>query len=98
MIIRLVTMTFEESHISTFLTLFEKYNTQIRSQPGCQRLELIQDLQEPNKISTLSKWDSQSDLNNYRNSELFGQVWPETKKLFLSKPKAQSFDIITSIN
>lgn len=98
MIVRLVTMTFEESQIETFLQLFETYKEQIRNQKGCSRLELIQDKETPSKISTLSKWNSVSDLNKYRKSELFGIVWPETKKLFAGKPVAQSFEVLTALD
>ena len=90
-------MTFKESQIETFLKLFKQYKDQIRNQPGCKRLELIQNPIIPAQISTLSKWETESDLNNYRESKLFGIVWPETKKLFAKKPEAQSFEILTSV-
>ena len=91
-------MTFEERHIKTFLQLFNQYKNQIRTQPGCIRLELVQDRDNSNVISTLSKWNTEKDLNHYRKSELFGVVWPETKKLFAQKPKAQSFEILTTLD
>jgi quinol monooxygenase YgiN len=91
MIIRLVKMTFHENKVDDFLEIFNHYNEAIRNQPGCTHLELWQDVHQPNSYSTYSHWDSEADLNNYRNSETFGKVWPATKALFSEKPLAYSF-------
>ena len=37
---------------------------------------------------TFSHWESEADLNAYRESALFGEVWPKTKALFYDKPQA----------
>ena len=39
---------------------------------------------------TYSYWNSENDLNEYRNSELFAKVWAETKPMFAEKAQAWS--------
>lgn len=95
MIARIVTMTFKENEINNFVLLFNEYKTQIKNSTGCISLTLIQKLDHPTEISTLSYWENEDYLNNYRNSDIFKQVWPQTKLLFSSPPKAISYEILT---
>jgi heme-degrading monooxygenase HmoA len=92
MIIRIVKMTFREDEVPEFLRIFDTSKTFIRSMPGCRHLELLQDTASPNIFFTCSHWDSENDLNNYRNSGLFGEVWKKTKALFSDKPQAWSLE------
>jgi heme oxygenase (mycobilin-producing) len=91
MIIRIVHMQFQEGKIADFLELFNHSKETILSFQGCEYLELIQDIKKPSHISTLSKWQSEIDLNNYRNSDFFQATWKNTKILFAAKPSAYSF-------
>lgn len=94
MIERIVIMTFREEEIDTFLSLFDASSGKIRSFPGNQGLRLLQNLKQPNQLTTYSYWDSESDLDNYRKSELFIDTWSKTKVLFESKPTAISQIVI----
>lgn len=94
MIVRLVTMTFQEDQIDSFLDLFNASKHKIRGTQGCLHLQLIQNSKKPNQISTLSHWESEIHLNQYRNSELFGLVWPKTKIKFSEKAQATTFHIL----
>jgi heme-degrading monooxygenase HmoA len=60
--------------------------------PGCNHLELLNDIKTSNIFFTYSYWDSENDLNNYRDSELFKEVWSKTKVLFNDKPEAWSVE------
>lgn len=90
MLIRIVRMTFQEDKTADFLEIFRNSKDKIRAFEGCNHVELLQDLNHPNIYSTYSLWDSEEHLNNYRDSELFGQVWKATKALFSDKPQAWS--------
>jgi heme-degrading monooxygenase HmoA len=83
-------MEFEPSKVQEFLNLFNAHKLQISSQPGCTKLELLRDIKHSNVFVTYSYWHSETDLNNYRNSELFSFIWPKTKVLFNGKPQAWS--------
>ena len=90
MIIRIVKMTFQPERVSDFLNNFEKNKNAIRNFPGCNRLELLQEKGRDDVFFTYSWWDEESDLENYRQSELFQGVWQLTKTFFAAKPEAWS--------
>lgn len=91
MIIRIVRMMFQLEKVSAFRKIFESTKAKIAAAPGCRHLELWQDAQDPAVFTTCSHWESEADLNRYRHSELFGQVWPATKQLFAAPPQAFSY-------
>ena len=75
MIIRIVKLSFHAEYISNFKTIFEENKQKIISQKGCNRIEMLEDINDVNVIFTYSWWDYEDDLNNYRNSELFQLVF-----------------------
>lgn len=91
MLIRIVRMTFKEEATESFLSLFDRSSSNIRSMPGCRHLELWQDAESPNVFTTYSWWETDADLQSYRESTLFRSTWEEAKTLFAAPPKAQSY-------
>ena len=92
MLVRIVKLSFHQDKIPAFLENFELVKNQIRNFPGNRLLELYQDKTNASIFFTYSYWDSEEDLENYRKSELFTEVWDFTKKLFNDKPEALSVD------
>lgn len=92
MIIRIVKMNFKPEKVNEFLKIFDESKELIRNMPGCSHLELLNDVNEKNIFFTYSYWNSESDLNNYRNSEVFAKVWAKTKILFNTKAEAWSVE------
>jgi hypothetical protein len=90
-------MNFKESNIALFLENFNMNKQKIRNSKGCNFLELYRDKNEPNTFFTYSYWESEADLETYRNSELFKVVWGKTKALFDNKPEAWSVDKVESL-
>ena len=90
MLIRIVRMSFEPALVPAFLALFHATEQRIRQQPGCRHLELWQDADNPATYCTHSHWDDATALDAYRQSALFGEVWPVTKRLFAAPPVAFS--------
>lgn len=93
MIKRLVKMTFKPQNIEDFKQIFQESKNLIKSFKGCQDVELLQDINNPCIFFTHSIWDSEKDLNTYRESDLFNSVWAKTKVLFDAKPEAWSLSI-----
>jgi quinol monooxygenase YgiN len=89
-------MTFLPEAVPAFLELFRNSEQQIRQMPGCQFLELWQDADQANVYCTHSHWHSTEALNAYRRSELFGRVWPATKRLFAAPAQAFSVQQVSS--
>ena len=97
MFIRIVKMSFHEENIPKFMENFNLIKEKIRNSPGNRYLELYQDKNNPEIFFTYSYWETEADLENYRNSELFYDVWQFTKKLFNDKPEAWSVDKLVSL-
>ena len=90
MIIRIVRMHFTEAGVEEFLAVFNHNKTQIRDFPGCTHLELLKDVNDPTIYTTLSHWDNEHSLENYRQSALFASVWGTVKTLFAERTQAFS--------
>lgn len=96
MLIRIVKLSFHLDTIPAFLQIFENSKEKIRNSDGCRLLELYNDKSDKGIFFTYSYWDSENDLNNYRNSDYFKEVWSNTKPLFNKKPEAWSVDKLHS--
>ncbi|MDA9339566.1 antibiotic biosynthesis monooxygenase [Polaribacter sp.] len=90
MFVRIVKMSFHSKHINEFQEIFSAKKSFIRASKGCTLLELYQDKKNPEIFFTYSYWEEEKDLEHYRNSELFKNVWAKTKVLFNDKPQAWS--------
>ncbi|HQA73118.1 antibiotic biosynthesis monooxygenase family protein [Flavobacterium sp.] len=97
MFIRIVKMSFHQENISKFLENFDLMKEKIRNSEGNRYLELYQDKNNPCIFFTYSFWETEQDLENYRQSALFDEVWTFTKKLFNDKPEAWSVDKIVTL-
>ncbi|MDO9276229.1 MAG: antibiotic biosynthesis monooxygenase family protein [Lutibacter sp.] len=97
MFVRIVKMNFKESNIALFLENFNENKEKIRNFKGCNLLELYRDKSNSNTFFTYSYWESEADLEAYKNSELFKVVWATTKAWFNNKPEAWSVDKVQSL-
>jgi len=97
MLIRYVRMTFQEEKVEEFLKIFDESKEKIRKMEGCQHLELMRDINYPNIFMTHSHWNSEEDLNKYRDSDVFKEVWAQTKVLFADRPMAFSVESVLMV-
>lgn len=97
MFVRIVKMSFHIEKIDKFLVNFNAKKQSIRNTSGCCLLELYRDKTNPAIFFTYSYWETEDALENYRNSDLFKNIWAETKILFNDKPIAWSVDKIISL-
>jgi len=97
MFVRIVKMSFHEENIPKFLENFDSIKEKIRGAEGNRFLELYQDKNNPCIFFTYSFWETEDDLEKYRQSALFDDVWTFTKKLFNEKPEAWSVDKLVSL-
>lgn len=88
--IRIVKLTLDPNHLDDFLTHFETVKNKINTFPGCLGMQLLLDKKTKGILFTYSEWEDETALNNYRNSALFGSIWPTVKKWFIDKPEAWS--------
>jgi quinol monooxygenase YgiN len=85
-------MTFQPEKVDEFLEMFDQKKEAIRATEGCQQLELIRNIDEPNVMMTYSFWTDEEHLNNYKKTDVFAEVWPKTKALFAARPEAWSME------
>lgn len=90
MIIRIVKMTFRETNIDDFKDFTGSIKHKIRDFSGCQHLDILQDIHNKNIFFTYSRWKSEEDLNNYRDSDFFKETWTTARAWFASRPEAWS--------
>lgn len=97
MFVRIVKMGFQPNKVDEFLANFEENKAKIRAFEGCLFLELYRGKDNTNQFFTYSYWEHEEALENYRNSELFKNVWASTKILFNEKPEAWSVDKLVTL-
>jgi heme-degrading monooxygenase HmoA len=85
-------MHFTEAGVQEFLEIFNKHKEAIRHFNGCTHLQLLKDPTDVCCFTTLSYWDNEISLENYRKSELFGTVWGRVKTLFSERTQAFSLE------
>ncbi|MDD7887791.1 putative quinol monooxygenase [Flavivirga sp. 57AJ16] len=97
MFVRIVKMGFHEQNTETFLAHFKANKEKIRHFKGCRLLELYRDKNDPSIFFTYSYWETENDLEHYRQSDVFKNVWAKTKPLFNRPPMAWSVDKLESL-
>lgn len=90
MIIRFVKLEILPKHIQEFKNLTVGEKDEIIAFSGCSHLEVLQDVSNPSVFFTVSHWQSEDDLNTYRNSDFFQGNWKKVKLWFSAKPEAWS--------
>ncbi len=98
MLVRIVKLTFKKENIPSFERIFEETKDTIRNFDGCSLLELYQDKNDPVIFFTYSHWETEQQLESYRNSDFFKEVWGRTKLLFDDKPEAWSVRKVHTLN
>lgn len=95
MLVRIVKLTFKKENIASFMQIFEETKAGIRDFKGCQSVYLYQDISDPTVFFTHSIWDSEDDLERYRASSFFREVWARTRSLHSEKALAWSLNKVT---
>jgi len=88
MIYRIVRLHFDPDFVANFLEVFTTRKSLIVSFDGCLTMKLLQDKEDPSVFFTISLWDSEENLNQYRKSPFFQEMWSTIKPWFTSKAEA----------
>lgn len=94
MLTRVVRLCFKAEQTPIFEQIFNESKEKIRACPGCLHLELGRDSLDARVYYTISYWEDEKVLEDYRSSILFKETWAKTKILFEEKPMA--FSIVTT--
>lgn len=88
--IRIVKLTFTEETLPLFLEYFESIKTIVNTYPGCNGMQMLQDIHDSKICFTYSKWGAESDLNAYRDANQFKEIWGTIKPWFGARAEAWS--------
>lgn len=90
MITRIVRLSIREDKEEEFLRYFREREMAINHFTGCREVRIYRDSIEKAVFFTVSIWENESALQQYRNSELFKETWKFVKSLFKDAPVAYS--------
>lgn len=95
MIHRIVRMVFKPEYSEEFNEYVKTIVEKIASSEGCSKVEILRDKDDSNVFFTCSFWRNENDLLNYKNSELFKNVWYKTKRMFAQRALAWSTELVS---
>ncbi len=93
-LLRIVRLEFPQERIADFQQVFLSSRSFIESMPGCEGVELRQELDKPGVFFTVSHWHTVDNLNYYRDSDKFVETWKTIKPWFIAKPQAWTLEKI----
>jgi len=88
MITRLVKLSLKADKASEFEKLFYQTQALIEGFEGCHTTNLFKISGSASQYFTISYWNTEQDLENYRMSNLFKNVWSQVKPLFAENAEA----------
>lgn len=88
MITRVVKLSLQPSKAAEFERIFKESQKLIEGFEGCIKTDLFKVSGTEAGFFTISYWDNEEHLDNYRNSDLFKSVWIRVKPLFADKAAA----------
>ena len=88
MITRLVKLNLKPDKAEEFELVFNQNKPLIDSFEGCQTTNLFKISGADSQYFTISYWESEKHLENYRASALFKSTWSRIKPLFAAKARA----------
>ena len=96
MITRIVKLHLDASKINDFIKIYEESYSFIRNSSGNISVKLVSDINQKNILFTISEWESENALNDYRNTVFFANVWAKVKTLLISKTDAWSLQSLNN--
>lgn len=88
MIYRIVRLEFDPHFVPDFLQVFSTRKSYVVGFEGCVSMKLLRDQENSSVFFTISLWESEEKLNQYRKSAIFMDMWATIKPWFHSKAEA----------
>jgi quinol monooxygenase YgiN len=93
-ITRVVQLTLHPQHTEAFAQIFRQHQQLIAQFEGCIELNAYQDHRQSHVFFTISKWQNEASLDNYRFSPFFKELWGKVKPMFAEKAIAHSLTLV----
>ncbi len=88
-------MTFKSQYSEEFNDFVKTIVDKIASFEGCLSVEILRDIDDENIFFSYSFWEKKEDLENYRYSAIFREIWTKTKSMFSERAKAWSTELVS---
>lgn len=92
MITRIVKLHLDENKVADFIKIYQDSKSFIQNSSGNISVKLVHDIHHKNILFTISEWESEAALNDYRNTVFFANVWSKVKALLIAKTEAWSLE------
>lgn len=96
MITRIVHLHIHVDRMEEALEILERNIASIRQMDGCSQVNLFRDTHRSGLLMSISVWQSEAHLNNYRHSAFFQDFWKQLKGTFAEPARAWSFEALSS--
>ena len=91
MIKRVVRLTLkDDASINAFQEIYRSRNPFTKGVKGCREVKVLKDVDHDDVYYTFSIWDSNEDLEAYRQSNYFAETWPMVKAQLAKRAEAFS--------
>ncbi len=90
MIVRIVRLPADPAKFDELAELYKNGAKVVRSWPGSLKLELFQDADDPYTLVTISHWESEEALQDYRHSDYFRGFWPKVRASLRNSASAET--------
>jgi quinol monooxygenase YgiN len=94
MIVRWVSLPLRPDSSTAFERLYRASAPRVRQRPGCLAVYLLRHPDDEDTYVTLSLWQDAASLETYRESNVFGEIWPQVKALLRAPASARSYEVV----
>ncbi|MBI4648104.1 MAG: antibiotic biosynthesis monooxygenase [Bacteroidia bacterium] len=94
MITRIVKVSVHDSKIDDFVSFMESVRDHMLAFNGCEHWEVLNDKTNKNIFFSYSIWKSEKELEAYKYSTLYKQIWSTCKQWFTKESQAWTVDNI----
>lgn len=77
---------FATSNAAKSIALFEDHAPSVRDMPGSRSYDLYADPNDAGKIVIVQRWDSMSQFDSYRKSDVFAELGMGLKPMMTAPP------------
>lgn len=97
-VMKLITVEalFSTDNADKSITLFEDHAPSVRDMAGCRSYDLYTDPKDAGKIVIVQRWDSMSQFDRYRKSDVFTQLGMGLKPMMTAPPVTTICDVAAS--
>ncbi|MET0502538.1 MAG: antibiotic biosynthesis monooxygenase family protein [Candidatus Binatia bacterium] len=93
-IIRLIYVTVQPNQVKDAINLWKHHCAPLMiKQPGCLSEKLLECVDTPGEFISYSEWDSQIDIDNYRESQAHAEIQQHARALQGGRASVKRYEV-----